>query len=334
MIACSSLYRWVLTAGLCLGAAASVSPRQGHATIVERVIAIIGERAIWLSELRLRAKPFVDRVTSQMPPSPQRDAQVQKLYRGMLDRMIEEELERVASVQAKLSVSAKEVEDALQRITAQNNVDVSKVFEEAEVSGMTPAQYREELRRQLLDAKLVNLRMQGRIRVTTEDVRAVYDGLVQEERPKLPVQVVDLILEVKERQLEGTPVQQTMQLARQIRSRLESGELEIREAVTRYAEINPEDGVEGLMPPRAPDEFPAKLGKALLSAEEGDFIGPARLQDEVHLLLLVERSESTLPDFDTAYRDLENRVYMTKMDKARRQWLDNLRKSSHVEVRY
>ncbi len=41
----------------------------------------------------------------------------------------------------------------------------------------------------------------------------------------------------------------------------------------------------------------------------------------------------TALDYDTARAELGERVYVEKMNQARRTWLDNLRRQHHVEVR-
>src|SRR5690606_6917336 len=46
-----------------------------------------------------------------------------------------------------------------------------------------------EIRRQLVDAKVVNLRLQGRLRVSEDEMRKEYQTLVEQERQQLPFRV-------------------------------------------------------------------------------------------------------------------------------------------------
>jgi len=50
-------------------------------------------------------------------------------------------------------------------------VTVERLFSEARRTGLDEASYREELRRQLLQTKLINVRLQGRIRVSDDDLK-------------------------------------------------------------------------------------------------------------------------------------------------------------------
>jgi hypothetical protein len=53
----------------------------------------------------------------------------------------------------------------------------------------------------------------------------------------------------------------------------------------------------------------------------------------VVVLKVVDRAPSTLPSFEEVLPQLEQRVQLRKMEKARRTWLNSLRKTTHVEVR-
>ena len=60
---------------------------------------------------------------------------------------------------------------------------------------------------------------------------------------------------------------------------------------------------------------------------------PLRLGDAWLVIKLVERGPSQLPEYEKAKPQLQTRVYAEKMDAARRQWLDGLRKRTHVDIR-
>src|SRR6185503_13182128 len=148
--------------------------RTASASVVERIVAIVGERAILLSDLRERAQPFLAQVHAQVPPGAQRNAAISQLYKGLLEKMVDEEIEQKAAVQAKVTVTPREVEEALSRVAQQNAVTVEKLLSEARRSGLDDTAYRDELRRQLLQTKLINVRLQGRIRVTEDDLQKAY----------------------------------------------------------------------------------------------------------------------------------------------------------------
>ena len=307
--------------GVALSALVSHS---AQATVVERVVAVIGDRAILLSDLKARAQPFLVQVTQGVQSGAQRSAAISQVYKGVLDKIVDEELEERVAIQAKVTVTSKEIDDAVARVAAQNQIPVSKLLAEAAKTGVTESQYRDELRRQLLQAKLVNVRLQGRIRVTDEDLKLAYRKIVLEERQKLSVKVAFIRIPaggdgagraLAERVAEAAHSQDFGQLARQFsqdRATRESG---------------------GQLPEGKPSELPPALGRASIALEVGESSQVLRVGDDFLIVRVNARAPSQLPTFDEARRELGDRVYMDKMGQARRTWLDGLRRRNHVEVR-
>jgi peptidyl-prolyl cis-trans isomerase SurA len=295
-----------------------------HATVVERVVAVIGDRAILLSDLKARAQPFLLQVTQGVQPGAQRSAAISQVYKGVLDKIVDEELEERAAIQAKISITSKEIDDAITRVAAQNKLSAQKLLAEALRTGVTEAQYRDELRRQLLQAKLVNVRLQGRIRVTDEDLKLAYRKLVFEERQRLNLRVAWIRVAagadgsgraLAERLAEAARSQDFGQLARQFS----------QDRATR--------DLGGQLPQDKLADLPASVSRASLSLEVGEASAPVRVEGDYAIVRVNSRDASQLPAFDEARRELGDRVYMDKMAQARRTWLDGLRRRNHVEVR-
>jgi peptidyl-prolyl cis-trans isomerase SurA len=295
-----------------------------RATVVERVVAVIGDRAILLSDLKARAQPFLVQVTQGVQPGAQRSAAISQVYKGVLDKIVDEELEERVAIQAKVTVTSKEIDDAIARVAAQNQIAVSKLLAEAAKTGVNEPQYRDELRRQLLQAKLVNVRLQGRIRVTEEDLRLAYRKIVLEERQKLNAKIAFIRIPagsdgagraLAERIAEAAHSQDFAQLARQFS----------QDRGTR------DNG--GQLPESKPSDLSPALARASVALEVGESSPALRVGDDFIIVRVNSRAASQLPSFDEARRELGDRVYMDKMGQARRTWLDGLRRRNHVEVR-
>jgi peptidyl-prolyl cis-trans isomerase SurA len=295
-----------------------------RATVIERVVAIIGDRAILLSDLKARAQPFLVQVTQGVQPGAQRSAAISQVYKGVLDKIVDEELEERAAIQAKVTVTSKEIDDAIGRVAGQNKITTQKLLAEAARTGVNESQYRDELRRQLLQAKLVNVRLQGRIRVTDEDLKDAYRKLVQEERQKLGLRVSWIRIPfgadgsgraLAERVSEAARSEDFARLAAQFSA----------DRATRAAG--------GLLPQEKLADLPPSIARASLGLEVGEVSAPLRVGDDYVIMRVNSRDASQLPSFEEARRELGDRVYMDKMSQARRTWLDGLRRRNHVEVR-
>jgi peptidyl-prolyl cis-trans isomerase SurA len=318
-------------AGLAAFAAFALGAAPAGATVIERVVAVVGEQAVLLSQLKDRAKPFMQRLEQQATDGAQRAAATSQLYTQLVQRLVEEELEQKAANRANINVTAREIDDALGRIAQQNGVAVDRVIEEATKSGLTEPAYRQEIRRQLLEAKLLNLRIQGRLRVSDEDVRAAYQKLVTEERRTLGFELAWIRVPAR-RSLSTDELRQKRAEADRVATAARSGEDFAALASEHSTDARTKDQG-GRLGKMKPGELPSSLDSVVLSLEQGAVSEPVRDGDDFVILKVVARDESQLPSFDEAKDELGQRVYMEKMNKARQHWLDGLRRQTHVEVR-
>jgi peptidyl-prolyl cis-trans isomerase SurA len=301
-----------------------------RATVIERVVAVVGERAILLSDLRGRAQPFLVQIMTQVPTGAQRNAAISQLYKGLIEKLVDEELEQRAAIQAKVAVTPKEIEEALARVAAQNSVSVERLFVEAKRTGLDEVAYREELRRQLLQTKLINVRLQGRIRVSEDDLRIAYQRLVMEEREKLAFKVAWVLVGVK-RGSSSREVAERRALADRVARAAQTDDFAT--LVAQYSDDAATRSTGGLLPATHLAELAPTLRRIAGSLDAGATSAVINVPSGFAVLKLVEREESSLPTYDEARNELANRVYMEKMSQARRSWLDNLRRQQHVEVR-
>jgi peptidyl-prolyl cis-trans isomerase SurA len=313
------------------GSVAFVAPRTAQATIVERVVAVVADKAILLSDLFQRARPFQLQVYSSVPEGASRNAALSQLYKQLVEKLVDEELQGREAVRANITVSSQEIQAAIERVAKQNEVTVEQLFEEAQKNGLNLTEYRQEIRRQLLDAKMLNLRVQGRMRISEDDMRATYRRLQQEERRKLEFRAAWIRLQIPPGSgSEGaTRVRETAaQLSAQARAGADFADLaraHSSDAATRNQG--------GLLASMRPGELPADVDAALVGMEVGEVTPPLRQGDAWLVLKLVERAASEIPEYEKAKPQLQNRVYAEKMETTRRQWLDSLRKRTHVDIR-
>jgi peptidyl-prolyl cis-trans isomerase SurA len=302
-----------------------------HGAVVERVVAVVGERAILLSDLRARARPFLLRVYRDVPPGAQRTAAISQMYELLLSRMVDDELEQLAANRAHIAVTSAEIDQAIERVAAQNGLTVAQIIAEAARGGMTKREYRREIRRQLLDAKLLNLRLTGRIRITPDDLRSHYQRLVKKERERLRFRAAWIVIKAG---VGASRRRAKRARARAARVAAEAGRGADFGALARqHSDDSATRNRGGLLDPSSGTRLPQSVRRWLLAVNPGEVSTPIRTGDRFVIVKLIEREESSLPSFEESREELHQRVYMEKMNKARRHWLDSLRRRSHVEIR-
>jgi peptidyl-prolyl cis-trans isomerase SurA len=155
------ILRTGLAAGLLLAASLAAPTARGDTpkpVVVDRVIAVVGPRPLLLSELRARAAPFLGQI-DKANLSPEARAKAERdLATEIVESMVDAELVAQAAARAHVEAPADEIEAALVNIAKQNQMSVPALLEEARKQGLTEAFYREEIGRQLREAKMLRTR--------------------------------------------------------------------------------------------------------------------------------------------------------------------------------
>ena len=140
--------------------------------MVERVVAVIDDEPLFASEVRQRTQPFIVRIREQNDGKPKPKEEAQALQ-AMLERMIEERLIARHAAEKLIAVDSKQVDEALERIAKLGNKTVEALLDEVlESTGLDAAAYRAEIRRQILEGKV--LLVEAGTPPTDPNARAVF----------------------------------------------------------------------------------------------------------------------------------------------------------------
>src|SRR5438552_2712190 len=114
-------------------AAASSIATNASAIVVERVVAVIGDKPILQSEVRERSLPFVAQIEAKVPEGPQRNAAISQMDKELVTTMVNESLIGQAAERSHINVTSEELENALHNIAAAQGFAVEELFRQARV---------------------------------------------------------------------------------------------------------------------------------------------------------------------------------------------------------
>jgi peptidyl-prolyl cis-trans isomerase SurA len=332
--------QWILSAAF---VAVALVPRPAAAVVVERVVAVIGQKAVLLSDLNKRARPLLLRLNQQCPlgSAPCIPAE-NRIKRELLQKMVNEELERQAAIKAKVNVTAEDVDRIIARIARMAGRTVAELYGEIATQGFTQAEYRQDIRRQVLEGKLVNRLVQNQTRITPEELKSEYRNFKRRERKVLLYQVSWLVLRVGEKP-NPTLVASRMAEAQDLVARARAG-ADFAQLVKQHSDDERTRDRGGDLEVRAPAGSPylkdrryntlaAPLEKVARGLNLGQVSAPFRFQGGVVVMKLTNRQPSRFPSYQAARREMARLVQNKKLEQVKSKWLKGLRRRTHVDVR-
>jgi len=299
-----------------------------RAVIVERVVAIVGEKPVLLSELRHRARPRLIVLALQQPDQARQAAGETQAFKETLDEMINERLFEQAADKTHIGVSMEEVDRALRQKADSLRTNLPGLLAEAAREGFSEQDYRDEIRRQLLEGKMIQLRVQGRVRVTDQDARAAYTHFLKEIGDEAPVELQAIAM-----QLVPSPsaIEAKKLLAQEIVTRARAGQnfCELVKQYTDDTQTKDTCGSRGLQPVKV--LFPV-VREQLAGMREGDVSNPIVIGDQAIVIFRLAKREP-IPPYEQVRDQMMERATGEAVERQRKIWIDELRRGVFLEIR-
>ncbi len=135
-----------------------------QARIVDRIVAIINDDCITLSELKERAKALL--AQAGHPNQPLDDTVLAQLLPQVIDQyLIQKEVKKRG-----IKVTDQEIDLTIQDILQQNGVTMEELKEILKKQGKDLDQYRHEIKTQIEHSRLISQEVRGQIVVTDEEI--------------------------------------------------------------------------------------------------------------------------------------------------------------------
>lgn len=149
-------------------------PPVARAEMVDRIIAIVNDDVITFSDLNREGAPLFRRIIQEAPPD-QVEAALLKARGEILSGLIDKLIVAQRAKKLGISVSDAEVDEAINKIIARNNVTPEKFWQQLTLMGTTEHDYRELIRSQILQERLIDYEIRSRVVVTDEKIHEYYE---------------------------------------------------------------------------------------------------------------------------------------------------------------
>lgn len=291
---------------------AAVSAGDARAEIVEKIVAVVNDRIVTLSELRQEMK------SAGLDPASedQRSAALE----GMIDRVLVDQ----QAAERKISVTDSEVKTIVRMRREELGLDEESLAREIESQNITEEAFYRQWKYQILSRRLIDSAMRGSIAVTEEEIEAYHREHYGEENLESEEQTrIAHILVTHEKENALAEIARVAELA-------ESGE-----PFEKLAREHSMDAVSaqngGDLGYFAKGDLVAEIERAAAELKVGEISAPVETQTGYHIVKVIERKERGEIAV-SRYRDrIKQEIYAKKAEDFVRSWLSDIRENSYVE---
>ncbi|PKN15175.1 MAG: peptidylprolyl isomerase [Deltaproteobacteria bacterium HGW-Deltaproteobacteria-3] len=142
-------------------------PPAAQAEVVDRIIAIVNDDVITFSDLNREGAALFRRITQEAPPE-QVERTLLKAKEEVLSSLIDRLIVEQRAKKLGISVGDPEVDSAIARIVERNKTTAEKFWQQMTLMGSNERDYRELIRSQILQERLIDYEIRSRVVVNEE----------------------------------------------------------------------------------------------------------------------------------------------------------------------
>jgi peptidyl-prolyl cis-trans isomerase SurA len=268
----------MLAASMLAGGPAAGAQASGNRVILlDRIVAVINEDVITRRDLDDRMKVVNTQLRQQGTPPPPTDV----LEKQVLDRMIYTKVQLQFAKETGLRVDDGQLDTAIGRIAENNKISPTQLRETLERDGVSFAKFREDIRDEIVMARLKEREVENKVTVTDSEIDNLLTTLQSQDGKSDEFDLSHILIRV--------PEQATPEMLRDRRSRAEQAMAQIkngadfRQVAASYSEA-PDAVQGGAMGWRELTRLPSIFVEAVKPMKVGEVSSILRSPNGLHIV--------------------------------------------------
>jgi len=302
----------------------------GAAEIVDRIVAVVNEDIITLSDLNTAFEPYQRRIEQTLSGA-ERDKVIAEGRREILNQLVDGKLIEQQAKRSGITVKDDEVDQTINDILKRRNVSMAEFLKVLEREGETMESYRHDIRNQLLRQRLIRREVQSKIVVSDEEIGEYYRQHREDYEGKEAVRVRQIFIPIP-RGSDDRAVKRLREEAEEVRRKIVAGEpFELFAA--KYAPNQSLAAAGG-------DIGFIERGAVLPEVEEAAFrlkvdevSGVIAVENGFYILKVTDKRGAGLKPIQEVRQEIVAKIEERKMARRFDEWMAEVRKKAYIEIR-
>ncbi|MGW8193665.1 MAG: SurA N-terminal domain-containing protein [Desulforhopalus sp.] len=305
------------------------------AEIVDKVVVVVNDEVITLSELEEQAQPMYQAVAKSNLDKPLEEA-LAEVREMTLNRMIDQKLIAQRAKEYNITVSEEEIDDAFAAMQEKFALSPGELKIKLEESGMTEESYRDQLRSQILQNKLLSYDVRSKIVITEDMILDYYDENYTSRVDKGSLYLLQMGFNWDKQNSDPAKLaaakQDALQRAERVAELVADGQ-DFRTLAKKFSDLpSASDG--GDIGSFDLEDMAPAMRKALGSLEPGDVSEIIETPSGYQFFKLLSSEENDIivtASFEEVKEEIKEKLYEEKLKEAFSDWVRKLKEDAHIQ---
>lgn len=301
-------------------------PNMARAELVDRIVAIVNNEIITLSDLNNEGEHLFIRIKQQVP-SREVDEVLHVARQELLSTLIDKLLIEQRAADLRISVSAEEVDNAFAQLLVKNNMSRQEFIDQLELIGSTEQAHRSSLKNQILQSRLISFEVRSKIVITEEKIKAYY----LEHFSRKPTEINYHILQIGVTWSGERSKEEAAQQAGKLRKTIIAGN-DFKKTAKSFSEM-PSAKYGGDLGVFTQGEMSSHMQNMILAMQPGEISPVQEIRGGYQFFKLLSAQEEVWQP--PAYEDVKGKIseilYQQALESQYQKWVTELRGQADIE---
>lgn len=300
-----------------------------YGELLDRIVAIVNDDPITLSELNEALKPYARQISSSNYGPEEERKMLFGIRQDILNRMIDETLSDQESKKLGVSVDENDVDGQIEQMKSQHFLTEEELRKALAGEGYTLEQYRQRIKEQLLRLKLISIEVKSKIAITEKEIRDYYEEHEEAYQGKDKYHLRSILISVPS----SATADQKADALRKIQTIVDKfnagaafDKLAKQYSEAPTAEQGGDSGMFFL------EELSPEFRDAVRSMNEGQISQPLESAQGYQILMLQEIENSHGKTLKEARIQIQEKLFREVVEEKYKAWLTALRERSYIKI--
>jgi peptidyl-prolyl cis-trans isomerase SurA len=296
--------------------------------VVDRVVAVVNQEIITLSEVEKWTNPLKDEIVNK--DRLEKQEQVEKLYRQVLEKLIEEKLIDQEVKKIGIKVSTKEIEAALEEVKRRNAVTQADLERALITEGLTLETYKNQIEKGLQRQKLIHWSVKVEAKTGESELKDFYKRNIDRYATNETYRPGHILFIIP-KEATSEAIGEIRKKAQKVLEKIKGGE-DFGEMALLYSE-DASSKNRGDLGYFKRGELVPTFERAALRLKVGEVSEIVRTEFGFHIIKLLDRKGTEPLPFEEVKEKVQADYYENEMEKAFRQYIATLKEKSIIEIK-
>lgn len=293
-----------------------IAPALGAETL-DRIVAMVDGDIITQAQLNKETERYRKNIETSETSEEKKKALIDELNRKMLESLIDQSLTQQEAKKYNIEVAEGEIDGAIENIRKNKALSKEALEKAIAQEGLTIGEYRESIKKQILQARLINFAVKSKVVVTEAEIKKQYETNAEKYTVNRKYHLKNILMKDRAGMDE-------------IKIKLDNKE-DFSALAKQYSQApNASDG--GALGVFEAGSFSAGIKDHILSLKKGEHTEVIQTAQGFQIFYAEEVEQGETKSFEQARGEIHDNLYQKQVTEKFETWLESLKKKAHIKI--